>query len=167
MAVSPVAGGMMAPMGGALADRVGARRVALAGLALMTLGCAFFVSVGTQLSALGFALRVAPIGLGLGLFNAANNSSVLNAVERERLGIASALLSLMRTLGQTTGVPLLGAVFALAALGHAVGARHLALLTLPVPSLVQGIHWAFAVAAALVLFAFAAGAGDGIRRKPG
>jgi nitrate/nitrite transporter NarK len=165
MAVSPVLGGLTAPMGGTLADRLGARRVSLAGLTLLAVGCALLASVGPQISALEFALRVAPIGMGMGLFNAANNSSVLNAVPRERLGIASALLSLMRTLGQTTGVPLLATVFSLAALGHGVGEPRPALLTLPAPSLVHGMHWAFATAACIALLALTAGAWDFVRRR--
>lgn len=165
MAVSPVLGGLIAPIGGTLADRLGARGVSLAGLALLALGCALFASVGPQVSALEFAVRIAPLGMGMGLFNAANNSSVLNAVAREQLGIASALLSLMRTLGQTTGVPLLATAFSLMALGHAIGGRHPMLLALPAPALVHGIHWAFAMATCLALVALAAGAWDLVRQR--
>jgi len=56
----------------------------------------------------------------------------------------------MRTLGQTTGVPVIAAVFSLAALGHTVAADRSALLHLPAESLVRGIHFAFGTAACLV-----------------
>jgi EmrB/QacA subfamily drug resistance transporter len=158
LAISPVVGGVIAPLGGTLADRLGARRVALTGLALIASGCLLFVTVDDQVTIWGYALRVAPVGIGMGLFNAANNSGVLNAVSHEQLGIASALLSLMRTLGQTTGVPLLAAAFSLAALGHAGSAQHQALLTLPTDSLVRATHWAFFVAGCILLAALAAGA---------
>jgi len=165
MAISPVLGGVAAPFGGMLADRLGSRSVALAGLLLVALGCFSFGTVGEQLSVWGFAVRVAPMGIGMGLFNTANNSSVLNAVEREQLGIASALLSLMRTLGQTSGVPLIASIFALAALGHAGVAQHRALLGLPAESLLRGIHYAFVTAGVLVLCGFAAGAWEYARRQ--
>lgn len=165
LAVAPIVGGVTAPMGGALADRIGARWVALTGLLLVVVGCILFVSIDEHVSVWGFALRVAPFGLGMGLFNAANNSSVLNAVPRDQLGIASALLSLMRTLGQTTGVPVIASIFSLVAMGETGSARHHALLTLPAESLLRGLHWAFVAAAGLALAAFAAGAWEWNQRR--
>jgi MFS family permease len=155
LAISPIAGGLVAPLGGALADRFGGHVVTVSGLTLIALGCASFLTIDQHPGVLGYALRMIPIGCGMGLFNAANNSSVLNAVAREQLGIASALLSLVRTLGQTTGVPVLAAVFSLAALGHVVTGKPPALLTLPADALVHGIHFAFGVAMLFVLCAIA------------
>jgi len=165
LAVAPIVGGVTAPMGGALADRIGARWVALTGLLLVVAGCVLFLSIDEHVSVWGFALRVAPFGLGMGLFNAANNSSVLNAVPRDQLGIASALLSLMRTLGQTTGVPVIASIFSLVAMGETGGGRHHALLTLPAESLLRGLHWAFVAAGGLALAAFAAGAWEWKQRR--
>ena len=105
------------------------------------------------------------------MFNAANNSSVLNAVSRERLGIASALLSLMRTLGQTTGVPVIASIFALSALGYAGNAQHEALLKLSSESLVRGIHVAFVSAGLIVMVGLVGGVWEhtcgvpGLRRR--
>ena len=158
-------GGVTAPMGGALADRVGARGVTLIGLLLVAFGCALFAGIDEHVNAWGFALRIAPIGLGLGLFNAANNSSVLNAVPRDQLGIASALLSLMRTLGQTTGVPVIASIFSLVAMGDAGGGRHHALLSLPAEALLRGLHWSFVAAVGLALAAFAVGAWEWKQRR--
>jgi EmrB/QacA subfamily drug resistance transporter len=167
LAISPVVGGVTAPMGGALADRIGARWVALSGLLVIALGCVLFASIDQHVTIWGYAWRVAPLGFGLGLFNAANNSSVLNAVPREQLGIASALLSLMRTLGQTTGVPVIASIFSLVAMGQTSGGRHHALLTLPAESLLRGLHWAFIAAAGVALVAFATGAWELKQRRAG
>jgi EmrB/QacA subfamily drug resistance transporter len=147
MAISPVIGGIMGPIGGALSDRFGPRWGAVLGLALMTLGCVLLTALDDTASILRFALSVAPIGLGMGFFNSANNSAVLNAVPRERLGIASGLLSLARTLGQSTGVPVAASLLVIFALGQAGTVDHAALLDLPPPSLVRGTSWAFAAAA--------------------
>ena len=165
LAIAPIVGGVTAPMGGALADRIGPRWVALTGLLLVAFGLLLFATIDEHVTVWGFAVRVAPVGLGMGLFNAANNSSVLNAVPREQLGIASALLSLMRTLGQTTGVPVIASIFSLVAMGEAGGGRHHALLTLPPEPLLRGLHWAFIAGAALTLLAFAAGAWEWKQRR--
>ena len=165
LAIAPIVGGVTAPMGGALADRIGPRWVALGGLLFVVIGLLLFATIDEHVTVWGFAGRVAPVGLGMGLFNAANNSSVLNAVPREQLGIASALLSLMRTLGQTTGVPVIASIFSLVAMGEAGGRRHDALLALPPESLLRGLHWAFIAAATLTLVAFAAGAWEWRQRR--
>jgi EmrB/QacA subfamily drug resistance transporter len=147
MAISPVIGGIMGPVGGALSDRFGPRWGGVAGMTLMTLGCVLLAGLDETTSILRFALSVAPIGLGMGFFNSANNSAVLNAVPRERLGIASGLLSLARTLGQSTGVPVAASLFVIFALGHAGTVDHAALLQLPPASLARGTSWAFRAAA--------------------
>jgi hypothetical protein len=51
------------------------------------------------------------LGLGLGLFLSPNNSAIMGAVSRERLGVASGLMALTRTLGQTTGLPIMSTLF--------------------------------------------------------
>ncbi len=155
LAISPVVGGITAPMAGHLSDRIGARWVTALGACSVALGCFLLATLDENVSALSFGVRVAFVGLGTGMFNAANNTSVLNAVKREQLGIASGLLSLMRTLGQSTGVPMAATIFGLLALGHA-GARDAhALLGLPPASLVHGTRWVF-IAAGLVALTAAA-----------
>jgi EmrB/QacA subfamily drug resistance transporter len=157
MALSPVLGGVTAPIGGTLADRFGPRGVSLVGACVLTLGCFLLATLDDTASALRFALCVAPMGLGMGLFSAANNTSVLNAVPRERLGVGSAMLSLARTLGQSTGVPLVASLFGVIALGHAGGASHESLLGLPPASLVHGVRASFAAAGCVALCAVCAG----------
>jgi hypothetical protein len=76
------------------------------------------------------------------------------ALRSSRFVLASALLSLMRTLGQTTGVPVIASIFSLVALGEGGGGHHQALLTLPAEPLLRGLHWAFIAGAALTLLAF-------------
>jgi hypothetical protein len=49
------------------------------------------------------------VGLGIGIFQSPNNSAIMSAAPSEKLGIASSLLSLTRTLGQTSGIAALGA----------------------------------------------------------
>jgi EmrB/QacA subfamily drug resistance transporter len=151
MAISPLTGAVTAPAAGALADRFGPRWVSLIGLALMCCGCLLLSGVGESAPVRRFAISVIALGMGMGLFNAANNSGVMNAVPRERLGVASALLSLARTFGQSTGVPSAAALFAGFALAHAGGAPLTALLELPPGALARGTQAAYIGAALAAL----------------
>ncbi len=153
LAISPVVGGITAPMAGHLSDRIGARWVTALGACSVALGCFLLATLDENVTALSFALRVIFVGLGTGMFNAANNTSVLNAVSREYLGVASGLLSLMRSLGQSTGVPLAATIFGLLALGHAGSADMQALLSLSAGSLVHGTRWVFVAAGFVALAA--------------
>jgi EmrB/QacA subfamily drug resistance transporter len=116
LAVSPVLGGIVAPFSGYLSDRFGTRPISLLGLLLMAIGCGLISTFDAQLTELGYILRVAPFGIGLGMFQSPNNSAILGEVPPERLGIGSGLLSLSRTLGQTAGLPLMASLFGLFAL---------------------------------------------------
>jgi EmrB/QacA subfamily drug resistance transporter len=151
MAISPLTGAVTAPAAGALADRFGPRWVSLAGLSLMACGCLLLAGIGEHAPIWRFAVSVLPIGMGMGLFSAANNSGVMNAVPKERLSVASALLSLARTLGQSTGVPVAAALFAGFALAHAGSTEHAALLGLAAAALARGTHAAYAGGALVAL----------------
>jgi len=147
MAISPVIGAVTSPIGGALADRFGPRWVSLIGLLGMAGGGLLLARLDETTTTWSFALSITPVGFGMALFSAANNSAVMNSVARERLGIASGLLSLARTLGQSAAIPIAAAMFALFALGHAGVVDHAALLGLPPSSLLRGTEVAFAVTA--------------------
>ena len=107
----------------------------------------------TELGPLGIVLRLAPLGLGFGLFQSPNNSAIMGASPRERLGVASGLTSLSRTLGNTTGLPLIGSIFTaqvLASGGLSSGAD---VTNAPAAWLVAGISSTYQIA---VFFIFAA-----------
>ncbi|MCU0805438.1 MAG: MFS transporter [Burkholderiales bacterium] len=149
MAVAPAVGMVMAPVAGTLADRMGPRRVTFAALLVLTAGCASLATLRPEGGEWGYVLHVIPFGLATGLFTSANNSAVLNAARPEEIGIVAGLVSLARTLGQSTGVPLGAAVFALFALGHATHGDARALLALPTDALMRGMHWTFGAATVL------------------
>jgi EmrB/QacA subfamily drug resistance transporter len=112
LAVVPVFLGIMAPIAGILSDRFGTRPIAVIGLLSLVIGYYSMSTLDLQTTALGYILRLLPVGIGMGVFQSPNNSAVMGSVPRERLGIASGLLSLSRTLGQVVGIAILGAVWA-------------------------------------------------------
>jgi hypothetical protein len=82
------------------------------GLVALLIGYSAVSTLGVDTTLLGYLLRFLPVGIGMGLFQSPNNSAIMGAAPRERLGVASGLLSITRTLGQTVGVAALGAVWA-------------------------------------------------------
>jgi EmrB/QacA subfamily drug resistance transporter len=112
LAVLPVTLGITSPISGSLADRFGSRPISVLGLAVTTLGFLTLSTLSTETSAVGFILRYLPVGVGVGLFQSPNNSAIMGSVPRERLGIASGLLAITRSLGQTVGIAVLGALWA-------------------------------------------------------
>lgn len=109
----PVSMGLVAPLAGALSDRYGSRVISLIGLILIIVGCLSVATIRPGITPMGFVLRVLPFGLGQGIFQSPNNSAIMGSAPRHRLGIASGLLALARTLGQTSGLPLMGTLFTL------------------------------------------------------
>ena len=111
MAVFPVCMGLVAPASGALSDRFGSRLISLIGLVIIVIGCLLVSTLEADTTVLGYLLRLAPMGIGVGIFNSPNNSAIMGTAPPDKLGVASGLMALSRTLGQTTGLPLAGALF--------------------------------------------------------
>jgi hypothetical protein len=82
------------------------------GLLVILVGYFLLRTLNVQTDALGYVLRFLPIGIGMGIFQSPNNSAIMGAAPRARLGVASGLLAFTRTLGQTTGIAVLGALWA-------------------------------------------------------
>jgi len=112
MAAVPVLMGIVAPISGALSDRVGSRLITVIGLFIMVLASLGLTLISTETSPWQLVLILLPVGLGMGIFQSPNNSVILGSVPREQLGVASGLLATNRTLGQTTGIAILGAIWA-------------------------------------------------------
>lgn len=112
LAAMPIAIGVTAPFAGWLADRHGTQRVAFAGLLVLAAGFYSVQYLTTTTSVTTYVLQFIPVGIGIGLFQSPNNSAILGSVPRERVGVASAMLAVTRTLGQTTGLAFAGAFWA-------------------------------------------------------
>jgi MFS family permease len=112
LVTSPVMLGLSSTVAGWLSDRVGFRPLTVLGLALLTLAYLLVSTLALDTSRLGFVGRILWIGMGMGLFQSPNNSAIMGSVPREHLGVASGLLSLTRTVGQTAGIALIGAFWA-------------------------------------------------------
>jgi EmrB/QacA subfamily drug resistance transporter len=112
LAIVPIAMGLAAPIAGSLSDRIGTRPITVFGLFVLVIGYYLVSTLTTQTTSLGYILRFMPIGIGMGVFQSPNNSAIMGAAPRARLGVASGLLAITRTVGQITGIAAMGAMWA-------------------------------------------------------
>ena len=104
---------VMAPLGGRFSDRAGVRVPATMGLTLMSLTVFSFTFLKGEASNLDILWRQVALGIGIGLFNPANNSAIIGSLPRDEVGLASSFLALARNLGMVIGVAFAGMVVAL------------------------------------------------------
>lgn len=160
LAVLPVAALFCSPVAGQLADRIGSRPLAIAGLVLAAGGDLLLGGMGvTGRGLLGGAIL---LGVGLGFFTVPNASNVMGAVPPSRLGAAAGLQGTMRNLGIASGTA--GAAALVASLyarasnapllgGAAIGAADRAGLALAVGGAFLALGALAVAGAALAAFA--------------
>lgn len=164
----PISMALVAPISGRLSDRYGPRLISVIGLVIMMGAFWGLSTVAADISIAGYLLRVMPIGVGFGMFQSPNNSAIMGSAPRDQLGVASGLLSLSRTVGQSTGLPLMAALFnALVALqiGGLPGAD---LEAVPPEALASGVAGVFRITMFVVLAALMLAAAAfwlGLRRR--
>lgn len=158
MIVSPLAIALAAPISGALSDRMGSRLITTIGLVIAAAGYVLITGITATTSAFEYILRFLPVGIGMGIFQSPNNSAVMGSVPKERLGVASGLLSLTRTLGQMVGIAVLGAVYNTAVFRASGGVVVEGGIQAPVAAQMTGLHSAliFSVIVMLTAVAFSA-----------
>src|SRR4029079_1186197 len=103
----------VAPIAGALSDRIGGRPLMAAGLALQATGLAWIAMVGSPTVA--YSSLVVPFvlsGIGMALYFAPVANVVLSSVRPEEEGQASGANNAIRELGGVFGVAVLASVFA-------------------------------------------------------
>lgn len=150
LAVVPIALGITAPIAGSLSDRFGTRPITVIGLVMLLIGYYAMSTLDAQTTTLGYILRLLPLGIGMGIFQSPNNSAIMGSAPRERLGIASGLLSITRTLGQTTGIAVLGAIWAAFVIYHTGSFLAGGATTAPVAAQVAGLQDTFSISVVLL-----------------
>jgi MFS family permease len=139
----------VAPVAGALSDRIGGRPLLVTGLALQAIGLGWLAAVTSPTVAyLTLVPAFVVSGVGMSLFFAPVANVVLSSVRRDQEGIASGANNAIRELGGVFGIAVLGAVFS-ARGGYASGTAFVSGLA---PAVwVGGAAVAAAAAAALFL----------------
>ncbi|HZC07910.1 MAG TPA: MFS transporter [Ktedonobacterales bacterium] len=95
----PLVSGIVGPLGGRWADKVGGMLPATLGLATQAVSLALLALLTPTTPYPLIALGLAVMGIGSGLFWSPNTSTTMSAAPRARLGIASGMLNTMRNVG--------------------------------------------------------------------
>jgi len=104
---------IVAPIAGALSDRIGGRPLMATGLALQAAGLAWIATVST--ATVGYGSLVGPFvlsGVGMAMFFAPVANVVLSAVRPVEEGKASGANNAIREVGGVLGVAVLASIFA-------------------------------------------------------
>lgn len=103
---------VVAPLSGALSDKIGNRLLSSAGAVFCALGALSLSFVSPDFLPSDVAWRLSLFGLGTGMFQSPNNSAIMGAVPKKRLGIAGGVLATTRNVGMVLGIAAGSAVLA-------------------------------------------------------
>ena len=147
LTVIPAALGLVAPLSGALYDRLGARFLTVSGMVAALAG---LLALSFALDAGRLTLATAALalfGIGQGLFTAPNNSAIMASAAAGQSGQAGGVLFVMRSLGMSLGISLASVILAWQL--PVLPGQPQATLGIPAQILVQGAVASFVVFAAL------------------
>ncbi|HXV80605.1 MAG TPA: MFS transporter [Candidatus Binatia bacterium] len=156
---TPFAMALLAPLTGWMSERFLPERLCSLGLIISALAFLGLSFLSLETTALTVILWLSVLGLGMGLFQTPNNNLLMSSLPRQRLGVGSSFLSIVRSLGNSMGAALAATLVSaqlLAVTGH-TSLQHLGpnLNTeggaLMLAAFLQGFHYTYLVAAALCL----------------
>ena len=103
---------LMSPFSGRLSDRIEPRWVASGGMLLCVIGLLLFTFLQPGTPTWYIVIGLCLLGLGYGFFSGPNQSSIMGSVERRYVGLASASVSTVRTVGMAISVAIATLVMA-------------------------------------------------------
>ena len=136
LVAQPVVMALFAPIAGRLSDRFPVQRLASLGMAFSTIGLFIFTFVTEDSSIAVVSGGLVVIGLGFAFFSPPNTTAIMGSVEKRFYGVASAMVSTMRLLGQMLSMGLVLLVFALF-----IG--NVRITPVQYPALLRSIHTVF------------------------
>ena len=101
---------VLSPFTGWLSDRIGARLLVSAGLAIKGVAFVLLSFLGLSATPFDVVLRLGLLGIGLGVFQTPNNNSLMGSIPVNRLGVASSFISIVRSVGRSVGTALATAI---------------------------------------------------------
>lgn len=107
----PILMAITAPISGYLSERIRHIYLTTSGLAIVVLGLIYLSTLNETSSLWHAALGQAIMGLGNGIFQSPNNNSILDAVPKKNIGMASGINALVRNIGMVSGTAVAVSIF--------------------------------------------------------
>jgi len=111
-AMLPVPFLLLSPISGKVSDRMGPKPLSALGMVLSCVALFSLGRLGSEPTAVAIASCVCLIGASYGFLIAPNNSTIMGAVPPDRFGTASGIIAATRQIGSSTGIALMGGLFA-------------------------------------------------------
>ncbi|USB34860.1 MFS transporter [Paenibacillus sp. YPG26] len=148
----PVTMVIVAPLSGALSDKIGSELLTFAGL-IVNVTALYGMATLHQGSSIGWVgLWTALLGVGNGLFQSPNNSLVMSKVPRTQLGAAGSINSLIRNIGMVVGITVATTTL-FSVMSSQAGRRVIGLIPGRPDIFLTGMHTVFILAACICLVA--------------
>lgn len=100
----PICMVIVAPLSGALSDKIGSEFLTFAGLIVMVIAQFGLARLHDGSPVVLAGVWIAMLGIGSGLFMSPNNSLIMSTVPRTQLGSAGSVNSLVRNVGMVVGI---------------------------------------------------------------
>lgn len=151
----PLATILIAPISGSFSDRHDSRIISSAGMGVMAIGMFLLSFLKADTSDWYIIIAMILAGSGSGMFQAPNNSAIMNNAPALHRGAASGTLATMRNIGMVMGIAVCGALFNINSnkANFLYTAKGLSGLQLKQASFTYGLHITFIAAAIIALLA--------------
>ncbi len=146
---------LVAPVSGVLSDKFGPRPQCVGGLLFLLLGTYLMARLSAASELVDIIIPLVFIGIGGGLFHAANSSQVMGCVPKNQLGSTGALMNTIRLIAISCSLPVVEVIFSARQAFHTIKLSGAALdpLALDRLALIRGFNDTMMMAAAACLFA--------------
>lgn len=106
VAPTPFALALLSPVAGWLSERVMPEKLCGLGMGIMAAGFLFLSALDVNSPSVAVVAGLSLLGVGMGFFQTPNNNLLMTALPRERLGVGSGFLSIVRSVGYSVGATL-------------------------------------------------------------
>lgn len=109
---------IVGPISGSLSDRFGQARFSILGAVITIISFWLMFGFDAESGIMEIIPALALAGLGMGMFQSPNSSSIMGSVRSDRLGTASAMIATSRQVGVSLGMALSGTIYSARLIFH-------------------------------------------------